>query len=58
VTAFESIKTLADHLEQLAGAFGPVKGLQDQLELLARSFDPVSTCKADSPRSPMRFVIT
>ena len=43
VTAFESIKTLADHLERLAGAFEPVKGLQDQLALLARSFDPVSS---------------
>jgi hypothetical protein len=31
VTAFESIKTLANHLERLAGAFEPVKGLQDQL---------------------------
>jgi hypothetical protein len=43
VTAFESVKTLANHLEQLAGAFEPVKGLQDQLALLARSFDPVSS---------------
>src|SRR5258708_15280018 len=41
VTAFESIKTLAGHLERLAGAFEPVKGLQDQLALLARSFGPV-----------------
>jgi len=42
-TAFESIKTLANHLERLAGAFEPVKGLQDQLALLASSFDPVSS---------------
>lgn len=43
VTALESIKTLADHLERLAAAFEPVKSLQDQLALLARSFDPVSS---------------
>jgi hypothetical protein len=43
VTAFESIKILANHLERLAGVFEPVKGLQDQLALLARSFDPVSS---------------
>jgi DNA repair ATPase RecN len=42
-TAFESIKTLSNHLERLAGAFESVKGLQDQLALLASSFDPVSS---------------
>ena len=35
VTAFGSIKTLADHLERLAGAFEPVKALQDQLAIEA-----------------------
>lgn len=43
VSAFESLTTLANHLERIAGAFEPVKGLQDQLALLARSFDPVSS---------------
>jgi hypothetical protein len=43
VVALESIKALANHLEQLAGALEPVKGLQDQLAELARSFDSVSS---------------
>jgi DNA repair ATPase RecN len=42
-TAFESVKTLANHLELLTGAFEPLKCLQDQLALVASSFDPVSS---------------
>jgi hypothetical protein len=41
--AFESIRTLADHLERLTGAFEPLKSLQDQLALVASSFEPVSS---------------
>jgi len=43
VIAFESIKTLANHLERLTGAFEPLKSVQDQLALVACSFDPVSS---------------
>ena len=43
VTAFESVKTLANHLELLTSAFEPLKSLQDQLALVASSFDPVSS---------------
>jgi hypothetical protein len=43
VTAFESVKTLANHLERLTAAFEPLKCLQDQLALVASSFDPVSS---------------
>jgi archaellum component FlaC len=43
VTAFESVKTLANHLEMLTSAFEPLKSLQDQLARVASSFDPVSS---------------
>jgi hypothetical protein len=43
VTAFESVKTLANQLELLTSAFAPLKCLQDQLALVASSFDPVSS---------------
>ena len=43
VTAFESVKTLANHLEMLTSAFEPLKCLQDQLARVASSFDPVSS---------------
>jgi len=43
VTAFESVKNLANHLELLTSAFEPLKCLQDQLALVASSFDPVSS---------------
>ena len=43
MTAFESVKTLANHLEMLTSAFEPLKSLQDQLARVASSFDPVSS---------------
>jgi hypothetical protein len=43
MTAFESVKTLANQLELLTSAFEPLKCLQDQLALVASSFDPVSS---------------
>ncbi len=43
MTAFESVKTLANHLEMLTSAFEPLKCLQDQLARVASSFDPVSS---------------
>ena len=58
VNAFESIETLADHLERLAGAFEPVKGLQTNWRYSRVRSTQLALCKADSPRSRMRFVIT
>jgi hypothetical protein len=41
VSAFETVKGLLNHLENLAHAFEPMKAFQEQIEVLAREFVPM-----------------
>ena len=41
VSAFETVKGLLGHLENLARAFEPMKAFQEQVEVLAREFEPM-----------------